>query len=169
MKALTLHQPWASLVAIGAKRFETRSWPAPRTLQPGDLLAIHASKRAAVCGYDEMPVGAGYAATEALGGSWLVARAIPTGCVLAVCKFISCSEMRLQNLTTERNELLWGDWTPGRYAWELRVAYRMPEPIPARGRQGLWEWEPPAEVAEIVRLLGYSEPAGQAQGGLSGV
>ena len=26
MKALCLHQPWAYLVAIGAKRYETRSW-----------------------------------------------------------------------------------------------------------------------------------------------
>lgn len=26
MKALTLHQPWASLVAVGAKKIETRSW-----------------------------------------------------------------------------------------------------------------------------------------------
>ena len=26
MKALTLHQPWASLIAIGAKATETRSW-----------------------------------------------------------------------------------------------------------------------------------------------
>ena len=26
MKALTLTQPWATLVAIGAKRIETRSW-----------------------------------------------------------------------------------------------------------------------------------------------
>jgi hypothetical protein len=27
MKALTLHQPWATLVALGAKQIETRSWP----------------------------------------------------------------------------------------------------------------------------------------------
>ncbi len=39
MKALTLHQPWAHLVAIGAKRIETRSWA---TSYRGRL-AIHAS------------------------------------------------------------------------------------------------------------------------------
>jgi hypothetical protein len=38
MKGLTLTQPWATLVAIGAKRIETRSWP---TRYRG-LLAIHA-------------------------------------------------------------------------------------------------------------------------------
>ena len=40
MKALTLLQPWASLVAIGVKRWETRAW---RTSYAGPL-AIHASK-----------------------------------------------------------------------------------------------------------------------------
>lgn len=40
MKAITLTQPWATLVAIGAKRIETRSW-ATRYRGP---LAIHAAK-----------------------------------------------------------------------------------------------------------------------------
>lgn len=39
MKALTLWQPWASLIALGEKRYETRSWA---TSYRG-LLAIHAS------------------------------------------------------------------------------------------------------------------------------
>ena len=39
-----------------------------------------------------------------------------------------------------------GDWTPGRYAWELRNIKLLPEPIPAKGQQGLWNWEPPEEV-----------------------
>ena len=38
MKAVTLYQPYASLVAIGAKKFETRSW---KTSYRGPL-AIHA-------------------------------------------------------------------------------------------------------------------------------
>ena len=41
MKCLSLWQPWASLVVIGAKRFETRSWP---TNYRGPLL-IHAAQR----------------------------------------------------------------------------------------------------------------------------
>ena len=42
MKALTLHQPWASLIADGRKTIETRSWAPPRTLI-GERIAIHAS------------------------------------------------------------------------------------------------------------------------------
>lgn len=41
MKALSLHQPWASLVALGVKTIETRSWS---TSYRGPL-AIHAAKR----------------------------------------------------------------------------------------------------------------------------
>ena len=40
MKALTLYQPWATLVAIGAKKIETRSWSTPYR----GPLAIHAGK-----------------------------------------------------------------------------------------------------------------------------
>lgn len=40
-KALTLHQPWASLVALGVKTIETRSWP---TRYRGRLL-IHAGAK----------------------------------------------------------------------------------------------------------------------------
>lgn len=41
MKALTLHQPWASLIAVGAKTIETRSWS---TRHRGRVV-IHAGKR----------------------------------------------------------------------------------------------------------------------------
>jgi hypothetical protein len=40
MKALSLIQPWASLIVLGEKRIETRSWP---TRHRGHL-AIHANK-----------------------------------------------------------------------------------------------------------------------------
>ena len=40
MKAISICQPWATLIAIGAKRFATRSW---KTDYRG-LLAIHAGK-----------------------------------------------------------------------------------------------------------------------------
>ncbi len=43
MKALSLWQPWASLIAIGAKPFETRDWP-PQMDAVGSTIAIHAGK-----------------------------------------------------------------------------------------------------------------------------
>lgn len=38
MKAITVQQPWAQLIAVGAKAFETRAW---KTNYSGPL-AIHA-------------------------------------------------------------------------------------------------------------------------------
>ncbi len=38
-------------------------------------------------------------------------------------------------------ELALGDWTPGRYAWELANVKMLPQPIPIKGKQGLWNWE----------------------------
>jgi hypothetical protein len=34
----------------------------------------------------------------------------------------------------------YGDYSPGRFAWLLADIKPLPEPIPARGRQGLWQW-----------------------------
>jgi hypothetical protein len=44
MRAISLWQPWASLIACGAKPFETRSWAPPRYLI-GQTIAIHAAKK----------------------------------------------------------------------------------------------------------------------------
>jgi hypothetical protein len=44
MKAITIWQPWASLIMIGAKSFEFRRWPAPRGLR-GERIVIHAGTR----------------------------------------------------------------------------------------------------------------------------
>ncbi len=41
MKAITIWQPWASLLACGAKQYETRSWA---TSYRGPI-AIHAAKK----------------------------------------------------------------------------------------------------------------------------
>lgn len=44
MKALTVWQPWGSLIAIGAKPYEFRSWPPPKRII-GHRIAIHAGAR----------------------------------------------------------------------------------------------------------------------------
>lgn len=44
MKALTIWQPWATLIAIGAKPYEFRSWAAHKALR-GQRIVIHAGAR----------------------------------------------------------------------------------------------------------------------------
>ena len=43
-----------------------------------------------------------------------------------------------RDLTDQRP---YGDFSPGRYAWLLADIKPLDEPIPAKGRQGLWEWD----------------------------
>jgi hypothetical protein len=40
------------------------------------------------------------------------------------------------------DEFAYGDFTAGRFAWLLDDIKPLAEPVPAKGRQGLWEWTP---------------------------
>lgn len=44
MKALTVWQPWASLIIVGAKPYEFRGWRFPQSLL-GQRIVIHAAAR----------------------------------------------------------------------------------------------------------------------------
>lgn len=68
MKVLTLHQPWASLVALGVKTIETRSW----STQYRGPLAIHAA--ATMPSYDKRYVSGVGLRHEAgyVGGEWRI-------------------------------------------------------------------------------------------------
>lgn len=50
MRAISLHQPWASLIARGLKTIETRRWP---TKFRGDLLIVSTKKPIV----DDLPCG----------------------------------------------------------------------------------------------------------------
>lgn len=154
MKVLTLTQPWASLVAIGAKHIETRSWS---TSYRGPL-AIHA---AAGLG----PVGgmAGLIAQYSFAPFWNVLlpagyppEKMPRGAIIAVCRLAGCvstptthpqietgwtdDKTGEQWMLTEQ-ERAFGDYSPGRFAWLLADIRGLPTPIPAKGALGLWEWD----------------------------
>lgn len=158
--ALTIWQPWASLVAVGAERYETRSWPAPQTLQPGDLLAIHAARRATA--WDKLATTVAAAAARVLmqagidvGSVLLGEDPLPKGEIVAVCQFCGCypTEQILRPISAQ--ERMFGDWSPGRYAWELRVVIDLRHrPVEARGRQRVWQWEPPQWVLDELRMRG---------------
>lgn len=152
MKALTLWQPWASLVAIGAKRIETRSWA---TKYRGPL-AIHAAKAfpksaRELCGKNPF--------SEALFGpnGYTSNFDLPLGAVIATCRLADCLKIleikdgtvyleKRHIFLAKENEYVFGDYTPGRYAWILENVRRLPEPIPAKGFQRLWNWEVPESV-----------------------
>src|SRR5690606_18387977 len=129
MKAITIHQPWATLIAIGAKRFETRSWA---TKYRGPL-AIHAAKKIDVgaCREDVIrPVLAEY--------GYHVDN-LPTGAIVAVSTLKDCIksvETWTDGYVLENGayvyspEYEFGDFKPGRFAWELTDVKQI-EPVPA--------------------------------------
>jgi hypothetical protein len=158
MKALSLTQPWASLVAIGAKRYETRSW---RPMYRGQL-AIAAAKKfpldcRALC--NEEPFRA---ALGAAGLSLLDLRAL-CGSILCVVDADGCVptnenggsalDVTLPPFppgwpTPGISEVYFGDYSPKRYAWPLADVFRLPTPVEASGALGIWHV--PEDVAERV-------------------
>jgi len=149
MKALTLTQPWATLVALDAKRTETRSW---RTSYHGPL-AIHAAKRmpkpaSLLCWQEPFCTvleAGGYKPGD---GTTSNPFGLPLGPVIAVAILIDIQPITLENRPLEP-EYTFGNYSPGRFAWILRNVYRLPDPIPARGSLGLWEWNPPTSSTPL--------------------
>lgn len=185
MKALTIRQPWASLIAHGVKTIETRSW----STEYRGPLAIHAGKAKPErseegCG---VPVGHDWLPVEDFDGSWRLehfARGctgaphdidMPLGAVVATCTVTDvvpmvapghvppvnvatgegrsilihpdgslwgnhCPDTTVFDWQDITDQLPFGDFTPGRYAW-LLTDIKPCDPAPAKGRLGMWDWE----------------------------
>ena len=143
MRGLTLWQPWASLVAHGAKEFETRSW---RTKYRGPVL-IHAA-RAKVSPYLDRDPRFVEEAIQVLGvADW---DTLPKGAVVAVADLTNCVEIPpcFQGTPAASREVLFGNWAPGRFAWHLRRVERLERPVAVNGARGLWR--PPAGFMDLV-------------------
>lgn len=134
MKALSLTQPWASLVACGIKAFETRSW---HTEYRG-ALAIHATA-ARVLGPDDMTAALARICARGFGAEWHLV--LPRGAVLAIVHLVDVRPAAAVARGLDGVEAACGDFSPGRWAWRLAAVDKLPRPIPARGFQGLWDWD----------------------------
>lgn len=145
MKAITIIQPWATLIALGEKQFETRSWS---TKHRGEL-AIHAGKKIDREACETEPI------KSTLAKHGYTADNLPTGAILAIAHLTECWSIRNEGgpiwLDIVSKTLGWagkfpdeyyfGDYTDGRYAWQTSNVRQLPAPIPAKGMQGLWNWE----------------------------
>jgi hypothetical protein len=54
------------------------------------------------------------------------------------------------------DQLPYGDFTPGRYGWLLDSIRPLPEPVPVKGRQGLWTPDADVVAAVDAQLAGVS-------------
>jgi hypothetical protein len=128
MKAISLYQPWATLVAIGAKKIETRSWG---TRYRGPL-AIHAAKKWSL---QDQSILLKEPFKTVLAGF----QEYPLGCILAVTLLEGCFKIYPVPLLISDQEEAFGDYRPGRFMWMLELQRKVEPPIPFRGRQGLFE------------------------------
>lgn len=160
MKALALTQPWASLVAVGAKRIETRSWG---TRHRGPLL-IYAAKR----------LPGGMAELEAMmmrrefyvalrdrmaSTPETIAASLPRGKFVAVAELgevWETDELLPALLAAGSNaEVLYGNYASGRFAWMLDdVRAIEPAGVPKRSVtcfQGLFD-VPDGLAADMIAM-----------------
>ncbi len=134
MRAITVSQPFASLIASGEKWIENRTWP---TVYRGKL-AIHAGK------------GTQYLDRQQL-------RQYPTGAVIAVAELVGCysieqilandadptmRKLRINGSIWNWSEAARHQHAEGPFCWILQNIQPI-EPVQCRGSQGLWKWERP--------------------------
>jgi len=165
MKALTLWQPWASLVAIGAKLIETRSWT---TRYRGEL-AIHAGGRWQW--RDQLDLGADEPFKSALNAAgYHVVGQLPRGAIIAVVDLVLVGLISLREdgewtvdgmpgIVAE-DELAFGYIDRGRYGWLLKRVRRLRVPVLCSGAQGLWDL-PDGVEARVRAALGPGHEEGR--------
>lgn len=162
-RGLTLTQPWAQLVALQVKTFETRSW---FTHYRGRLV-IHAAKGLGPvggvtglntrCWQPPFREALGVEGRDQQPSGWL-----PRGAVVAVATLVGCYKTKLSgtgHACVRKDSGLWvavseaeqafGDYTEGRYAWALADVQPLRKPVPCAGAQGLWLV--PADVRRQIR------------------
>lgn len=142
MLALSLLQPWASLIAMGEKTVESRNW---RTDRKNLRIAIHASKN--LSGSDKnLCMCAPFAEVLRAHGhySW---KTLPFGAVIATAELVHCIPGKMAlNLMRDgklgaRYEEEFGNFDgDDRWAWILKDVQVLDRPIPAKGSLGLWQW-----------------------------
>lgn len=118
MKALSLWQPWASLIWDGRKRIETRPWP----MHYRGPLAIHAAMRV-----DK----------EACRKFGFNPNTIYRGAVLCIVNVVDCVQFPNPKAAPDS----YGDFSAGRYGFIMKLVGRFDPPFPAKGHQGIWNWE----------------------------
>lgn len=163
MKAITVRQPWAWAIAIGAKDVENRSWQ--RTYR--GPVAIHAGLTDDAPAYLHPQVSAAFAEqfplppkwpTEAdtaafnqrlngpVGKAWRA-----KGAVVAVADLRRICARSIPPYAP----CCCGPWaTAGQHHWQLHDVRLLNQPVPAHGAQGLWDLadQPDAHAAVLSQL-----------------
>jgi activating signal cointegrator 1 len=149
MKAISLLEPWASLVAVEAKKNETRSWSPNHR----GLIAIHASMSFPKAAKElcQRPPFSKYVTTTGTREH----RGYPYtpfafGHIIAVCRIIdvapTLAEYPAAFALSEEYEF--GNYHLGRYIWRVKDVRRLENPVRCKGALSLWEV--PQDVREEI-------------------
>lgn len=119
MRALTVCQPYAELIARGEKRVENRSWATDYR----GLLAIHAGK------------GTDYMEDE----DWQKYPDLAWGAVVAVAYLVNCVRYVARGAWSHRYPwMLTHQHAEGPICWVLEDVRRLRQPVSCDGQRGLW-------------------------------
>ena len=124
MRALTIHEPYASLIINRLKRFETRG----RKTNVRGPLAIHASKKP--MNDFETKIAENYGIIPQYGK------------VLGIVNLTHCiPSQQFGELLLHPEGIVTGDFSDGRFAWQMGVIEKFETPVHAKGQQGFWNWD----------------------------
>lgn len=141
MRVVSLYQPFASLLFTQpqVKKHETRPMCAPPAIR-GQRIAIHAAKKK--LSFDEVSQG-----LIRLVDDLIKADALPHhtvhGAILGTMVVQDSTRMVMPPETmTDAEDIICGDWRPGRWAWRMIDGALLPSPIPYRNAQGVPRYDP---------------------------
>ncbi len=135
MKALTIWQPWASLIVDGWKPHEFRGWAAPASIV-GQRIGVHAAKRPIkagelrdimdyACSPQGQADGIDVACMDLLERVWRREVELPMSAVLGTAT-LGTPKVVQENVVGLR------------YAWPMLAVEKWAEPVPMKGSQGFW-------------------------------
>ncbi len=138
MRALSVRQPWASLIASGRKTIELRSWS---TKYRGPLLILAGSSPwRGDHGHELGPLGVVVGIVELVG-----CREFRQSDQAASC--VPENVLRELSFDGERSALRPKQW----FSWILRDARHVAACVPAKGKLGLYQPEPSLLKAAGIR------------------
>jgi hypothetical protein len=130
-KAISLHEPWASLIGEKIKNYETRSWA---TNFRGDLIICAAKRK-----------------DSSQRSTYLYLRdkhnlnvgdfdSLRFGCAIALVTLSDCIKMDQHFIDAQTElEIDCGGWSVGRYAWKLENIRKIVPEIQIKGKQGFFK------------------------------